>query len=280
MTAVAILQPSDLGHDKPQADRLFYHQRPVPPEWQRALMAVCPKYDGCSWFLIAWEPGEPHDPALWVQRYVIWQMQSAAMTKRLILRDHPGTVGFHDEHPRKDAVWSEKLRCYVKPDGRLAKTDAMTYELYHATGCYGSRFWVIQGETGGHRYNLSHVEKQVLTLGSRGQIRDVPLMGDLPYAPFDDRVLPHFERIEQAALARKVYKYASARLDQLDRTDRDEMEYARCLLFDYLGEQFGALYDEFRPFYKEQLRKIPHAVGAKPEFTDGDELKDRFVRDV
>lgn len=260
-------------------DAIFLYDRQVPPEWQRALEQVCPRYDGVSWFKIAWEPGEEFDPKMWVQRWVIWQMRTQTETEKLILRDYPGVTGFRDEHPRLNAHWNRKLGCYTKPDGRMAKTDKLTYELYQQTGCYGVRFHVIQGEHGGHRYNLSHVEKQILTLGSNGKMRDVPMMADLPYAPFDSRVLVHFAKIEQAALARKVYKYAAQRLDQLDRDERDEMEYARCLMFDYLGKQFGELYDEFKPHYQEQLRKIPRVHGQKAEHTDGDELKDRFVKD-
>ena len=260
----------------PKPDALFLHDRVFLKEWTTSLHGVCPHYTGVSWFKGVWEPGEEWDP---VQRYVIWQMRTPEETQRLILRDYPGVTGFHEEHPRKDAKWDKKLGCFVKKDGRLAKTDKLTWELYHETGCYGIRFWVIQGDRGGHRFHLSHLEKQILKFASGGKMRDVPRMGDLPYAPFDARVLPHFRRIEQAAMARKICKYASANQERLDLDERREWEYARTLLFDWMGEQFGAIYDEFRPFIKEQLRKVPHAVGAKPERTDGDELKDRFVHD-
>lgn len=260
-------------------DALFLYDRAVPREWTRALQETCPRYDGISWFKIVWEPGEEFHPDFVVQRWVIWQMHTPEHTQRLILRDHPGCSGFSLEHPRKDAKWDATLGCYVKADGSFAKTDKLTYELYKETGCYGVRFWVIQGETGGHRFNLSHLEKQILKFGSNGKMKDVPKMGDLPYAPFDTRVLPHFARIEQAAMARKVCKYALQNVHALDLDERNEWEYARTLLFDYLGSQFGELYDEFKPFIKQQLRKIPVPVGARKQETDGDELKDRFVHD-
>lgn len=257
-------------------DSIFLYERAVPAEWSRALAETCPQYEGISSFHIAWEPGEEWEP---IQRYMIWQDQTREMTQKLILRDYPGCTGLTQEHPRLNAKWDAVAKCYVKQDGTLAKTDKLTYERYHRTGRYGVRFWVIQGDTGGHRFNLSHLEKQILKFGSNGKMRDVPLPGDLPYAPFDGRVLPHFARIEQAAMARKVCKYALAHVHQLDLDERNEWEYARTLLFDYLGAQFGELYDEFKPFIKEQLRKIPVPVGAKKVQTDGDELKDRFVTD-
>lgn len=272
--------PAVGGVAVPKPDALFLHSRPCPPEWQRALQEVCPRYEGVSWWRIVWEPGEDVQPDLAVQRWVIWQMRTREETQRLILRDYPGCTGLREEHPRKDARWDATLRCFVKADGRLAKTDKLTWELYHETGCYGARFWVIQGDRGGHRFHLSHIEKQVLKFGSGGKLKDVPRMGDLPYAPFDSRVLPYFAHIEAVAVARKIYKYGSTHAAQLDRDERDEMERARLMLFDYLGEQFGAIYDEFRPFIKQQLRAIPHAVGAKPQHTDKDEVQHRFVTDT
>lgn len=257
-------------------DSIFLYDRAVPPEWTRALHEVCPRYDGISWFGIVWEPGEEWDP---IQRFMVWQFRTPENTRALILRDYPGCTGLTLEHPRANARWDKTQGCYVKHDGTLARTDKLTYELYQQTGCYGIRFHVIQGEHGGHRYNLSHLEKQVLKFGSNGKMKDVPRPGDLPYAPFDARVLVHFAKIERAAMARKVCKYALANVHALDMDERNEWEYARTLLFDYLGAQFGELYDEFKPFIKEQLRKIPVPVGAKRQQTDGDELKDRFVTD-
>lgn len=263
-----------------QPDALFLHTRPVPSDWTRDLLKVCPRYQNTSWFKIVWEPGEEHDP---IQRFGIWQMRSEAETKKLILRDYPGVTGFHEEHPRANAKWDAKSGCYRKTagplKGRLAKTDKLTWELYHETGCYGVRFWCIQGEHGGHRYNLSHIERQILRLGSNFKLRDVPLFGELPYAPFDDRVVQHFAHIEHVAMARKVCKYAAAHLAQLDQDEHREAEQARLMLFNWMGNQFGELYDEFRPFIKQQLRQIVTPVGAKPEHTDGDEVRERFIYD-
>lgn len=278
MAATAVVKDSS-APSTAKPDALFVYDRAIPPEWTRALHDVCPRYDGISWFKIVWEPGEEFDPKLWVQRYVIWQMRTPENTQRLILRDYPGCTGLLEEHPRKDAVWDRKTGCYVKPNGSLAKTDKLTWELYKETGCYGIRFHVIQGDRGGHRFHLSHLEKQILRYGSNGKMKDVPAMGDLPFASFDSRVLEHFARIEQAAMARKICKYALQNVQNLDLDEQHEWEYARTLLFDYLGNQFGEMYDEFRPFIKEQLRKIPKPVGVKAQHTDGDELKDRFVHD-
>ena len=277
--ASAVKEPLVLPSVTPRPDALFLYDRAVPKEWTTALHEVCPRYDGISWFKIVWEPGEEFDPTGWIQRFIIWQMRTPENTRALILRDYPGCTGLTQEHPRLNAKWDKDQKCYVKADGSLARTDKLTWELYQQTGCYGVRFHVIQGEHGGHRYNLSHLEKQILKFGSNGKMKDVPLPGDLPYAPFDARVLRHFARIEQAAMARKICKYALANVHQLDMDERNEWEYARTMLFDYLGEQFGELYDEFKPFIKEQLRKIPVPVGAKKVQTDGDELKDRFVTD-
>ena len=259
-------------------DALFVYDRQAPTEWDRMLKAVVPQYEGLGGFLIRWEPGEEWDP---IQRWIIWQTMTPADTQKLILADNPLVMGLVDEHPRAGAKWNEARGCYVKPDGRTAKTDKLTWEIYHETGCKASRFWVVQGETGGHRYNLSGIERKLLKLGSRGKLKDVPNPGDLPYADFDSRVLPHFEKIEAAARARKVYKYAAQRQQALDADEVIEAEKARLMLFEYLGEQFGAQYDAFRPQVKQALREIRDhlPVGFKPTFIDGDKAKDEYVKD-
>ncbi len=262
---------------KPAADALFIHQQEPPQEWQAALLRVVPRRPQARWFKLVWEPGEEWEP---IQRWVVWQMTPEDVTRGMIVADDPRVMGLTDPHPRIDVRFDPEMGCYRKPDGTLAKTDKLTWELYHATGCWGHRFWVIQGEHGGHRYNLSRVEKQILTLGSNGKIRDVPLMGDLPYAPYDERVETQFRRMEHMALARKVYQYGWAHFRELDHEQKQEMEYARALLFDWLGAQFGALYEEFRGHYKAMLRTIPHQAGDKGKLTDGDQFRERFIADI
>jgi hypothetical protein len=49
-------------------------------------------------------------------------------------------------------------------------------------------YWIIQGDAGGHKWRLTQQEKQILRLNGCRTL-DTPAPGDLPYAPFDNRVL-------------------------------------------------------------------------------------------
>lgn len=257
-------------------DTLFVHHRECPREWRDALARVCPPYDGATTFDIVWEPGEEWEP---IQRWMIVQELPVAMTRKLILEDSPLVMGLTDPHPREDAHWDDTTKCFRKSDGRLAKTDKFTWEHYQRTGKKATRFWVVQGETGGHRYNLSALERKVLAAGTQGKILDVPLAGDQPYAPVDGRVLRHFEKIEAAATARKIYKYAEQNWARLDREERDEAEFARAYLLDWLGEQFGQQFETYKPQIKAALRKVKERTPpwARRETTDPDEARAQFI---
>jgi hypothetical protein len=170
-----------------------------------------------------------------------------------------------EEHPRKHAKWDAAAGCYRKHDGRLAKTDRLTYELYHQTGCLGERFWVIQGDRGGHRWSLNQTEKRLLWLATNGVLKDVPFPGDLPYAPFDRRVTRHLLDIERVLMTRRVLQYGEQMEASLDAEEQAELEQARGLYFDWLGEQFAEVADEFRPMYRRLVNDRP--AGMRPRET-------------
>lgn len=264
---------------------MFLWHREVPEAWQAALDAVCPAGDKLSRFLIVWEPGEPQAP---IQRWTIWQMRPPEVTRRMLARKYQGRVidprvmGLADYHPRRGARWDDRAKCYRRHDGSLAMTDRLTWELYHRTGSWGTRWWVIQGPAGGHRYTLTHTEKKLLGTSSDGRERDVPFAGDLPYAPFDQRVVRHFAQMEAVATWHRVLAKAevAAQHRVWDADEQHALEAARASLADWIDRQFGALWDDYSPVYKQALRQMPRRVTTRedrPTPGDNAEWRERFI---
>lgn len=261
-------------------DSLFQWERETPPEWQAALRAVHPAGERLSDFRIVWEPGEPQSP---IQRWVIWQMRPVHYTRLQVRRRiDPRFLGLTERHPREHAWWDSHARCYRKPGMALAKTDRLTWELYHRTGQYGQRWWVIQGDRGGHRYHLTPTESKLM--GIRYGVRSMrpPFAGDLPYAAFDQRTLQHLVALENVAKWHKVCAYADANEARLDREEEAEAQGARGALADWLDAQFSKVFDEHLGVYKSVLKEMPNrrALMTKDEIpkpADHAEWREQFV---
>lgn len=265
----------------PATDSLFVWDREPPAAWVEELDRLAPPSDTMAHYRLVWEPGEPEAP---VQRWVIWQMRPKALTERLLwfarhdpYRANPKVLGLLDEHPRKDAVWDPNAQCYRKRNGKLAKTDRLTYDLYQRTGCYGERFWVIQGHRGGHRWSLNDTERRLLWMATNGVMKDVPFPGDLPYAPFDKRVVKHLLDIERILVTRKVLQYGQAMEAQLDQEEQAEVEQARALYFDWLGDQFAEVADEFRGLYRRIVNDRPAGMERVATVTEA-EQRETFIK--
>ena len=146
----------------------------------------------------------------------------------------------------------------------MAMTDRLTYQLYQETGCYGQRWWTLQGTQGGHRFNLTNTEKKALgvSLNKQGQV--VPYAGDLPYAPFDQRTIAAIGSIEQVSIWHSVALNAEYQERKWDRAERAGAEDARRLLAQWLDRQWSETWDVHRGVYKQTLRAIKERTGAMP----------------
>lgn len=266
-------------------DTLFLWDNPAPQAWQDAVDAACPSGDKLSRFLIVWEPGEPQNP---IQRYTLWQMRPVATTRKMLSRRRDGKpldprlMGLVEEHPRKNARWDTRLGCYRKVGGHFAATDRLTWELYHRTGMYGTRWWVVQGANGGHRYQLTHTERK-LWQTRVGAERDAPQAGDLPYAPVDERVLQQLRMLESVATWHRVVQKADAGAAEAvwDADEQTAAEVARASLSDWLDRQFSGTWEDHAGTYKAALREVPKPHlpkedRAKPD--DADAWREQFVK--
>jgi hypothetical protein len=150
----------------------FIRTRDVPEDWQRDLDRLNPSKERLNWLKIVWQPGETWEP---VQRWEIHEMipvlgHVPAEFIAALKGPNPRTVG-----ELVDGVWESE--CIVT---------RMQWDLFKETGCFSQRFWIIQGENGGHKYVLSNVEENFLK--ALGKPHDTPAPGNRPYAEYNQLV--------------------------------------------------------------------------------------------
>lgn len=158
-----------------QVDALIWDRVPH-PSWQEELDRITPasNFEHKERGIIWWEPGDTWEP---VQRWIIYKLWPKKAIPAHILKQLQGP------HPRSKGNYSERLGCWVNgcaPD--ITKT---AWEIYQKFGGWAQPYWVLQGENGGHRYNLFPWERVLLHLAT-GR-KDVALPGDLPYCEPDRR---------------------------------------------------------------------------------------------
>lgn len=163
-------------------DLVFWHDRPLPPEWREELARISPPSHEHSFLALVWSPGIPEVPE---QRWMLYEM-----------------VPFRAVKPDWAHVYREE---FAGPDPwTLLQRDQITGDVYQPTligrsqwllhhewkqrgyDCVPHAFWILQGERGGHpKHYDQHQQRE---LGRVGLPAEPPAIGDLPYAPFDTRV--------------------------------------------------------------------------------------------
>lgn len=248
--------------------------RHVPAEWVDRLNTVVLPGDGPSWLILRWEPGEAWWP---VERWALWQVRSRAVTAELYpeaLADldgpNPRATG-HACVPGWCGCKRHRNRWVPKDGHGPAVIDYWQWRLYHETGgadggLYGTRWWCVQGEDGGHRWSLSKPEQQIRAL--RGESPDVPWAGALPYAPFDERVVNAImaeDRVRRGLVLAQDYKQARAQVArQQAAMDAAKAAAAR----GYVVRQEERIMASGHEF----LKTLDHVVGEEPrQITTQDE---------
>ena len=228
---------------------IFVHDREVPPNWETDLARLAPRSDKINWLKLVWEPGDPWEP---VQR---WEIREMVPELKYVPPDIIAALRGTD--PRKEGRFVDEygdcplcegqgktpalqIRCTHcggtggMPTGRRVwESDAIIsrkqWELFHETGCYSQRFWIIQGSHGGHKWRFSPVEQSYLK--SAGRPSDTPAPGDLCYAEYDQRVfrkLAEHDRLLKwrdrlAWDARADNKQDAGRLVRTTRKDEEQL---------------------------------------------------------
>ena len=195
---------------------LLDYARAPEPGWQAALDAATLTGDGSQvarlW--LHWVPGDPWQS---VHRWFLFQLQPWAHVPQHIKAELVGPS------PRQNA----QLEYIPKViDGKIAQRPtirggpcryidrtqwALHKEIERTQGVrvFPRYFWVVQGTQGGHPFMVSAEEK--LLRSAQGVTADVPSAGDMPYAPFDGRVLTALTRYD-------LWRYAHGLGDPITAT--------------------------------------------------------------
>ncbi len=205
--------------------------------WRQELALVSPPLDQLSYLHLRWEPGDPWNP---VNRWVLWQMLP-------IERTHPDILAeLNGPHPRSTGHYAPEGERWV--GGPCRFIDLGTYELFRETGRYGRRWWVVQGSKGGHRYRLTEAERTVWrTLTGTD---DTPAPGDLPYAPFDQRVINQVRGLDDKTKWLAVMSYGHKNVYQLDSEEKQEVEMAKQAVAKWFENQMEEVADEYGSLLK------------------------------
>lgn len=235
---------------------LSYVREP-PAEWVARLAEYSPPSEDKPWLKIVWEPGEP-----WIagQRWTFYEMTHQS----LLDMSNPETWALLDElngpHPRNEghictsipqSSWPGFVPkkygpclCRHKFEGwRFGPCSLITkrqWELWREVpGYLAQRFWVIQGEAGGHKTAFNEQEVDLLKIA--GLPEDPPGIGDLPYAPFDERAVAQVIRHNRLHQLNMSYdEYRRTRQGTAYRLEREQL--ARSMRAEYvkwLAEQLG-----------------------------------------
>jgi hypothetical protein len=273
-------RPTARGYD------LDYARQPE-RGWQEQLDAATAVDDtNIARLWLHWVPGDPWQP---VHRWFVFQLQPWHQIKN---------EGYKQElrgpHPRTNAQLVYRQRVI---DGKIELRPSITggpcrfidrnqwvlhRELQRRFGwnVMPRYFWVIQGDAGGHPYQITDSEQALRQ--AQGLPADVPCAGDLPYAPFDRRVLTALQRYD-------LWRYAHGQGDpvtsiakvQIARQAADEREANRLLWaskenvmgeladgFSFAARKDGLHYHRWRP------------VGAKARAFDYERMKEHYINDT
>lgn len=166
---------------------MFTFDGPDTTDGQAWLDGLFPRTGLFAWLKLVWMPGD----RFWVpnltggfrtitrpvQRLVVYQMTERPFIPEFILE------GLQGPHPRTLGFWNDKTDSWETE----SVVSLQQWDLFRATGCYGTPFWVIQGNHGGHKRRYAPAEQDHLQM--LGLPTDPPAPGDLEFAPFDWRVV-------------------------------------------------------------------------------------------
>lgn len=267
------------------------YDRTPPEAWERAIGRIAPPNPTVSWLKLVWEPGDRWQP---VGRWMLWHMlprkvlfpkdQTSvyAEIRRELEGPNPRGTGHYcadGKDPFTGQLWCrclKKAKRYVDgPPNQFV--DRLTWKLYRDTGCYGRRWWTVQGTKGGHRHRLNPTEQRVFHL--RTGTKDTPTPGDLPYAEVDQRTIHAIVAFDKVRAWQMVSEFANRHRDQLDAEERAEAEQANAALGQWIETQVEAGWDAYGSAFRKAANDAAVLPGVK-DTTDYEAADAAFVHDV
>jgi hypothetical protein len=264
----------------------FEYDRAVPEAWERSLWTIAPPSNFVSWLKITWWAGDVWEP---VQRYGIWQMRHPKFIKNrpdLIAElrgPSPRAAGHYcaDGHCKcrmKLNAW----RCCANRGSLTCKQakhphqiDYAQWKLFQETGHYGTRWWCIQGEHGGHRHRLTPIEAKVSRLNKGPS--DTPAPGDLPFAEYDQRTFHKVAQLDRVRMWKGVAEYAERNHATMDAEEQAEATQARTALWHWLESQVKQTVDKIGRSGALALKEAAPRVLGKQAPLNEDAIQEDFI---
>lgn len=275
----------------PVVQTLYREEGPVSREtlarWNQMLAEAIPVTEHLSHFIVAWEPGDPWKPA---QRWVVWQMQPVTRPDGSLAIHQELWDGLHGPHPRSTGhpCFTGWCACDLKrrrwvdgPPSVVPGIDRRTYELFHQYGrkWFPTRFWVVQGPDGGHRWSLTDQEEKFAqyALGG-GRPPVIPRVGALEYAPFDGRVVQKVAGYDKLASWKFARDFATRTGADVAADDHAVAVAATKLLEAHLGEQTALWLDEHGKPWLNWVRENAIDPTREVRAYDEDRVTEQFYQ--
>lgn len=249
------------------------YDRPVPEAWERAVWSIAPPSNFLTWLKLDWWAGDLWEP---VERYGIWQMRHPRLVRPEVLRELRGPSPRSTGHYCAPGWCTCALKANRYIGGAARLIDYGQWKLFQETGHYGTRWWCIQGDAGGHRHRLDKTEARISRI--YGGPSDTPAPGDLPYADFDRRTFAKVAQLDRVRMWKGVTDYVHRNHDQMDAEERDEGERANWAMWGWLESQVKRTVDKIGLSGANALKDAAPRVLGKPEHTmDEDAIQQDFI---
>lgn len=203
------------------------------PRWQAEVAALYPPSERLSWLHLDWHPE--------VARLVIYQCLPPLAVPSALWREDQSVLRWRNH-------WIPDPRSRLCLDRR--HLDHVQWRLYEQFGTYAQPYWILQGTGGGHRRRFSATEARLLRV--MGHAGDAPLPGDLPYAPFDGRVLEKLGALDRMQMWRKAIDLYEREPEAFDAEEQEALDTGRDELNRWLAEQVDHAVDDVTT-YKRSL---------------------------
>lgn len=200
--------------EQPSATEQVVQSQEAPREWVLRLREISPVSTVVSWLDLKW-----HTPA---QRWVLYEcVPIRYVSDNELIADLQG--------PDPESEEGQRLFITVS----RYQQEMFAKHRVHARPC-----WVIQGERGGHQVAFGESTKELCR--AKGLPTEPPAAGDLPYAPFDERVVEQILSMSKLAKVRGdlgEFKKRYGSVENWKREKREELRAARAEFLRFLNHQ-------------------------------------------
>lgn len=210
-------------------------RKSFPPEWLARLREVDPIRESVSYLEPRWHEG--------AERWILYEMVPAVVNNEILI-DRDLYKALNSTDP---LLLAEDIRDSLHQAGM----SPYQWQRFQETRRYARPCWVIQGTKGGHLYAFDIPTRELAM--RTGLPQEPPRPGDLPYAPFDERVVRQVLNMNRLVAARNDL----AELKRNSTTEswkaqvRTKKQEARAVWVQWIEEMFADVGETFNDAYRQ-----------------------------